>query len=323
MFSILIGNVVRAEGNPVLTSATMIVSAVANIVLDPILIFGLGPFPAMGIAGAATATVLGRSIGAAIFLTYFISGRTSYHLQPGYFMPRLRILIEIYRVGSASIMRMIAGSLIMGYTNRIAASFGVMPLAVVGIMLRFARFAFMPCVGLGQGMLPLVGYNFGAQLKERVSEVVVKAGSAGFLWGVVCWVAVMLFSVQFMAVFNTEPEFLDAGARALRIFALGLFAVGIQIVVSYFFQGIGKGMSSMVLASSRNILFRLPSLILLPRLFGLNGLWLSFPVSDFLAAALTLIWTAVQFRKLNIPFHPRYIWSQSRLNHDSAKPGSV
>ena len=172
-FALIMGTIIRAEGNPILSGTTMIISVVINIILDPILIFGWGPISAMGVAGAATATVIGRGVGGLIFLVYFISGRTSYRFRPGYFLPKLRILVEIYRVGMASIVRMTAGSLVMGLNNRIAASFGVIPLAVVGVVVRFARFTFMPTMGLGQGMMPLVGYNLG--LKKR--SVSVKSSS--------------------------------------------------------------------------------------------------------------------------------------------------
>jgi len=304
-FSLIMGIIIRAEGNPMLSGTTMVISAVINIILDPILIFGLGPIPAMGIAGAATATVIGRGVGVLIFLVYFISGRTSYRFRLGHFLPDLKTLAEIYRVGIASIVRMTAGSLVMGLNNRIAASFGVIPLAVVGVVIRFARFTFMPTMGLGQGMLPLVGYNFGAKQKERVGEIVIKAGLASFAWGLLCWVVVMLLPSRLMSIFNTDPQFLLEGAPALRIFALLFFAVGIQRILSFFFQGIGRGLPSLVLASS-SFIFRLPGLLILPQVFGLTGLWVSFPVADALSVILALVWTGIEFRRQGIRFRLRY-----------------
>jgi putative MATE family efflux protein len=305
-FSMVIGTIIRAEGNPVLASAGMIVSAVTNIILDPIIIFGLGPVPAMGVAGAAAATVIGRSVGSLIFLAYFLSKRTSFRFRPSYFLLDLQILIDIYRVGVASMARGAAGSVAQVLTNRIAASFGVIPLAIRGVLFRSASFAFMPCMGLGQGALPLIGYNFGARQKERVGEVVIKAGLAGLIWGVLCWVAVMLFSTQIMSIFNTDPQFLLEGSRALRIFALIFFGIGIQMLLSFFFQGIGQGLPSLVLASARQIVFFLPSLLILPRLFGLTGLWVAFPVADALSTVLSLVWTGVEFRRQGIRFRLHY-----------------
>ncbi len=305
-FSLVIGNIVRAEGNPLLPAVVMALSAVTNIALDPVFIFGLGPIPAMGVAGAATATVIGRGVGALILLVYFISGRTSFQFRPSDFLPTLRILFEIYRIGFASIVRMIAGSLIMVLTNRIAASFDVIALAIKGVLFRSASFAFMPTMGLGQGVLPLIGYNFGAKQKERVGEVVVKAGLASLVWGLLCCIVAMLFSTQIISIFNTEPQFLSIGSQALRIYAVAFFAIGIQMILSFFFQGIGKGLPSLVLASARQVIFLLPCLLILPRMFGLTGLWMAFPIADVLSIILTLIWTGIEFRRQGIRFRLRY-----------------
>ncbi|MFC2019831.1 MATE family efflux transporter [Chloroflexota bacterium] len=306
LFAFVVSSIIRAEGNPILASAAMIASALINIALDPVLIFGLGPIPAMGVAGAATATVIGRSVGAVIFLVYFITKRSSLHFRPGYFRLKLRIILEIYRVGLASLVRMAAGSAVMVIGNRVAISFGVIPLAIIGVLLRSASFAFMPCVGLGQGVLPLVGYNFGAKQLERVGEVVIKSSLAGLIWGIACLTAAMLFPTQIISLFNTDPQFVAEGTRALTIFAIAFFTVGIQIPLSFFFQGIGRGLASLVLASSRQIIFLLPCLLILPWLFGLTGLWVAFPAANVLSALLTLIWTIVEFRKLHIPIRLRY-----------------
>jgi putative MATE family efflux protein len=284
----------------------MIVAALTNIILDPILIFGIGPIPAMGVAGAAIATVIGRGVAAVVLLGYFISGRSSYHLRPKHFLFRLRILKEIYRVGVASMVRMSAGSVIIALANRTAAAFGVIPLAIMGILIRASSFVFMPTVGLGQGMVPLVGYNFGARKKERVGEFVTKAGLIGLIWGMMCFLAALLFSRQIIAIFSSDPELIAAGAEALRIFSLSLFTVGLQIILSFFFQGVGKGLPALVLSSSRQIIFLLPALLVLPRLFGPAGLWAAFPVADILAVTITIVWTVIQFRQLGIPFHLRY-----------------
>ena len=305
-FPLVISNVVRAEGSPIFASMALVISAVTNIVLDPILIFGLGPIPAMGVAGAAIATVIGRGVGCLIFIVYFVSGRTSYRFKPGYFLPDLKILADIYRVGLASIVRMTAGSLVMVLANRVSASFGVTQLAIRGVLFRVASFAFMPCMGLGQGVLVLVGYNFGAGQKERVSEVTVKAGLVSFVWGALCWVAAMLFSTQVVSIFNSEPEFLVEGVQALRIFALAFFAVGVQVILSFFFQGIGKGLPSLVLASARQIIFLFPALLLLPRMFGVTGLWAAFPIADGLSFVLTIVWTGMEFRRQGMHFRVRY-----------------
>jgi len=295
-------NIIRAEGNPLLASTGMIISAVINIILDPVFIFGLGPIPAMGISGAAIATVIGRGVGAAIFIGYLVSGRSSYQLRPSYFIPRLKIIAEIYRVGFASIVRSVAGPAVMVVINRVAATFGVMPLALVGVMLRASSFAFMPCLGLGQGVMPLVGYNYGAKQIDRIGEVVFKSGLVSLVWGAVCWAAVWLFPGQIIGMFNSDPQFIAEGSRALPIFALAFFTIGIQMVLSFFFQGLGKGLASLIMTSIRQVIIPTAAILLLPRLFGLTGLWAVFPVADALGFIVTASWTSITYRQMGIPF---------------------
>jgi len=186
-------------------------------------------------------------------------------------------------------------------------------LAVLGVIFRCARFVFMVCMGLGQGMLPLVGYNFGAKQKERVGEIVVKAGLVGVIWGLMWWVVFMFFAPQIISIFNTEPQFLLEGTRGIRVFVLLFFAVGLQMIVTFFFQGIGKGLPALVLATARQVIFLVPGLLILPRLFGLIGLWVAFPVADALSIMLTLIWTSIEFRRQGIHFRLRYGQPVARL----------
>jgi putative MATE family efflux protein len=306
VFMVTIGNIVTAEGNPILASSALIVSAVLNIILDPIFIFGLGPIPAMGVAGAAVATVIGRSTGALILLIYLVSKKTSYQFKLGYFVPKLKILAEIYRVGFASMVRMIAGSATMVVANRVAVSFGVIPLAVRGVLFRASSFAFMPTFGLGQGVLPLVGYNFGANQNKRIGEVITKAGLVSLSWGILCFIAAMVFSKEIISIFNSEAQFLLEGSQALRIFSLAFFTIGIQMILGFFFQGVGKGLPSLVLASARQVIFLLPGLLIFPKLFGLTGLWAAYPVADALSFTLAVIWTGFEFRRLGIQFRLRY-----------------
>ncbi len=303
---IVIGNLVRAEGSPVVACTAVIVSAVTNIILDPILIFGFGPIPRLEVAGAALATVIGHGAGMSIFVYYFLTGRSAYRFGFRKFWPDKTIISEIYRVGMASILRMGALAVVVALANTIAASFGVIPLAVLGVVFRLARLAFMPTMGLGQAMQPLVGFNFGAQHTDRVGEVVVKAGLLGLGWGFFCWSIFMLFPSQVMSAFNSDPRFIAEGARTLRIVVLLFFAVQLQILVSFFFQGIGKAIPSLILASARQVIFLIPGLLILPQLFGVFGLWIAFPVADVLSILLTLIWIGIEFRNQGMAFQLRY-----------------
>ena len=300
-FPHIMASIIRAEGRPILPSITLIISSLANIALDPIFIFGLGPIPALGVAGAAAATIIARAIGAVIFIVYFISGRSSYRMRLVYFVPDLKIILEIYRVGISSIIRSAATFMVIGVANRIAGSFGVLPLALIGVFLRLFRFALMPCLGIGQGMLPIIGYNYGAKKKERIGEVVFKAALSGLCWTGVVWIIIMLFPSQVISIFNSNPEFIEAGVKPIRIYSLLFFFIGIQLIPGFFFQAIGKGLPATVISNSRQVISLLPLLIFLPKLLGITGLWVAFPISDTLALLFSTLWMVMELRKQEIP----------------------
>ncbi len=304
-FLTVLAELVRVEGNPMLASVAMITSGLMNCIWDPILMFGFGPFPRLGIAGAAFATSVGRGIGVSILLFYLFSGRSAYRFKPSYFLPNLKITMEIYRVGASQTARMAGGCLSQIIAATTAASFGELPLALVGIVMKASSFAFTVCMGLGQGMLPLVGYNYAAGKKDRVGELVIKASTSGFIWSALMWVAAMLFTTQILSIFSTDPNFLAVGTPAFRIFALGFFTVGTQTILTYFFQGIGKAIPALVVSSSRQLLCLAPCLFILPRIFGLTGLWAAYPVADTISIVITLIWMGIEVRNLGIPISLR------------------
>lgn len=311
VFSMILPTLIRAEGSPIFPSTVGILSAVTNIILDPALIFGWGILPAMGVQGAAIATVIARAVSMVIFMGYLISGKSEYHFKLNYFIPDLKILKEIYRTGLASIVRMGAQSLIMIPINRIALGFGVSTLAVLGVLFRIASFGFMACIGIGQGMLPLVGYNYGAKKFDRVREIVLKASFLAGIWSILCLIIVMIIPSQVMSLFNTDPEFIEKGTYAIRIFAIGFLSIGLQNTLSSFFQGIGRGLASLILSSSRQILFLLPVVLILPRFFGETWLWASFPIADAMAISMSIIWTIIEFRSLGVP-----LWVRKKLIQD-------
>ncbi|MFC1495177.1 MATE family efflux transporter [Thermodesulfobacteriota bacterium] len=298
----ILGSIIRADGNPVFTSSVGVFSSIMNIILDPVFIFGFGPIPAMGISGAATATVIAQAISTIIYLIYILLNKTGYEFRPAYFLPYPKVIADIYRIGVASIVRSGVQFLVMGVINRKTAFFGVIPLAVIGILIRMGRFVQMPSIGLGQGLLPLIGYNYGARKKERVAELVLKAAISGITWSVLCWTIIMLFPGLLMNLFNSDPAFLKEGIPAVRIYFICIFILGVQMIPGFFFQGIGKGLPATILSSAKHIFFLLPMVLLLPRLYGLKGLWISFPIADILTFLLGIFWVSMEFRRQGIFF---------------------
>jgi putative MATE family efflux protein len=306
-FPSIVSSIIRAEGSPFVASSALILSSLVNIILDPFLIFGWGVFPEMGIAGASTATIIAQGCGAILFLKYFLSAKTTYQFRLSFFWPQFKIILAIYRVGISSIVRSAGTFLVLGIANRTIATFGVTPLALLGVFLRLFRFALMPCLGVGQGLIPLVGFNFGAGNKKRVGEVVLKAGLSGFGWSGFCWLIVMLFPRQVISIFNNDPEFLNEGVRAVRIFAMIFFTLGIQLIPGFFFQAIGKGFPATIISSARYVLFLLPCLFILPSFLGIYGVWISFPLADALSFSLASVWMMLELKKNKIPLSLRFL----------------
>lgn len=300
-FIVVINNVIRAEGNAMLPMAAQVTSSVINIVLNPLFIFTLG----MGIEGAAWATVVARSIGLLIQLIYLLSPRT--HIRPRWrhMAPDVGIWIETYRVGFASIARNGIQAGIIAFATSIAAGFGDLAVAAIGIVFRLQMFVMMPCFGLTQGFLPLVGFNFGAGKMDRVRRVTILAASWATAVTTVAFVLFVGIPHILVRPFAPDPELAELAARALRLVSLGLAPAGGVVLFSAFFQGIGRGFPALVLSSSRQLLFFVPALLVLPRIMDLDGLFLAQPFADLLSLALSVAWITYQFRQLGIPLFAR------------------
>jgi putative MATE family efflux protein len=298
----IFSNIIRADGNPVFSSTVSIGSALLNVALDPVFIFGFGRVPAMGIRGAAIATVISQVMSTLIYLGFIVSGRTAYKFRPGHFLPDLGIIVGIYRVGVASIVRSGAQFVVMGVINNTAAAFGVVPLAIMGVLVRAGRFIQMPILGLGQGTLPVMGFNYGAKKLDRVGELITKSVTAGSAWSVLCWIAIMLFPTQIMSAFSGESQFMVEGATAIRLYSLAFFTLGLRMVPGNVFQAMGKGLPATVLTAAQTVGFLLPAVLVMPTFLGLTGLWLAFPVADVLGLILGQVWLNMELRKQGIRF---------------------
>lgn len=293
---VIVAELVRTQGSPTVASVGLVIASLADLIWSPILVFGVGPFPALGIAGAALGTLIGRIIGLALLVPY-LCFKSIYQFKPAYFLPKFRVAADIYSIGASNTLRSGAISIAQILACRAAASFGTIPLAVLGILFRIGMINIAFCIGVSQGMLPLVGYNFGARKHERIREIVVKAGLVTFAWGALWFTAAMLFPTQFLSLFSLDPEFLAGGTTALRIFALSFLTVP-EITLSSFFQGIGRAIPSLIVSSSRQLIFLIPCLLTMPYTFGLIGLWTAYPTAGAAAVTLGSAWAAFEFRKL-------------------------
>jgi putative MATE family efflux protein len=293
----ILNNLVRAEGNPVLSMKMMIVSAVANIVLDPIFIFLLG----MGVRGAAVATLLSKVIGVAIMLYYFVSGRSVLRFRFSALKLRWKTIADIYKIGFPAMILQFSNNISLIVTNIILAAFGHVPIAVMGLIFRLQMFAIMPALGISQGFLPIAGFNFGAGKLDRIKEALLKAVFAGTILMTLAGLVFFLVPNFFIGIFSSEKELLEIGKQAMRITVSTFPFIAIQIVSSTFFQAIGKGIPALLLSLLREVVLYIPFILLMSDLYGLTGVWVSRPLSDFAAFLLTFILIANELKKQGIP----------------------
>lgn len=303
-----LNNVVRGEGNPKLSMYVMIISALINIALDPIFIFALG----MGVRGAAVATVLAKIVGVVIMLRYFTSGKGEIKINLACLRLRRDTIQKIYVIGFPVMILQISTNLSLVVANNILAAYGHLPIAALGLIFRLFMFALMPVIGVSQGMLPIIGYNFGAGKMVRIRETLVKGvaistGIATFFGAVY-----FIWPRMFISIFSREPELIALGSEALRIMVVMFPLIGAQVVFSTYFQATGKGMPSLLLSILREVILFIPFLLIFSELLGLSGVWLSRPVSDLLAFLVTYFLITRELRRQGIPLRPSALPVQER-----------
>ncbi len=309
MFFLLmtLNNVVRAEGNPVLSMNMMIISAVANIILDPIFIFTLG----LGIRGAAIATVLAKIVGIVMMLHYFLAGKSVLKLRLSSLKLRWQTILNVYKIGLPAMILQFSNNISLVVTNVVLACYGYIPVAVMGLIFRLQMFAIMPAIGIAQGLLPIVGYNFGARKIDRVREAFLKSVAAGTIFITLAGIIFFLTPSFFLGIFSKEKELLALGTYAVRIMVIMYPCIAVQIVSGSFFQAIGKGIPSLVLSLLREVIVFIPFLFLLSERYGLTGIWAARPVSDFVAFLLTFYLIYFEFKRQGIPLQLRLRLLQS------------
>jgi len=288
-------NILRSEGQAKAAMKTMITGAVINIILDPIFIFVFH----MGVKGAALATVISQLCAVIYIFLFFASGKTILKVQVRYLRINLSILKEVVVIGMSSFLRNVAASVMFALVNNSLGNYGGdMAIAAYGIIQRVLRFIVMPIIGIAQGMQPIVGFNYGALRFNKVQEVMRIAIISATFAVTFGMVMIQLFGPFFMRLFSDDAELVALGAHAMRLMTMAYPVIGFQIVSTTVFQALGKARESLVLSLSREIIFLIPLVMVLPRFMGLTGLWYSFPIADFLASLLTLMFFMRLMRQL-------------------------
>ncbi|EFK07494.1 MATE efflux family protein [delta proteobacterium NaphS2] len=294
-FSMSINDAVRAEGNARMAMLTVVAGALLNIVLDPIFIYVLK----MGVRGAAVATVISMGLSSGVLLLYFVSGMSEIPVGLRYLRLSGHVIKEMMSVGSSAFVRMGAMSFMVALLNHTLSRYGGdMGIATFGVVFRMLSFIFMPIMGLSMGLQPVVGFNYGAGLFPRVRQSIKWALIASVILATAGFLVVLLFPEAIMKVFTKDPGLVTSGSNALRLCMFFLPLAGCQVVGAAFFQALGKAVPALLLSLSRQVLALIPLIVLLPRFYGLNGIWLSFPVADVVTFIVTMALVMGELRKM-------------------------
>jgi putative MATE family efflux protein len=296
LFRLMARNVFHAAGDMTKPMIFIVVGALANAVLDPFLIFGWGPFPEMGIGGAALATTISGGLAAAIGCYYLVANKSVYRLRLHHLKPDLSIIPQIYRVGLPETLMDITEAVVFLMFNHIVAGFGALSLAALGIAFRVADMVFIPIIGLAHALLPIVGFCFGARLWGRLWAAVRHGTLAVVVVLAIGTVLLEIFAPQVIAIFNNSPELLAIAVPGMRILISAVVLVGAAIMFITTFQGLSKGWTAIALSLVRQLGILLPALIILPGLMGLNGAWLALPISDAGGAIVAGLWLYREYR---------------------------
>lgn len=288
---IMFERLLQSTGNTVLTMLTQGIGAVTNIILDPILIFGLGPFPKMGVAGAAVATVTGQIVGAVLGLIINFRFNKELNLKPSYLKPRGNIIKRIYAVGVPTMVMNSIGSVMVFGLNKILISFTDAATAVFSIYYKLQSFIFMPVFGLNNGMVPIIAYNYGAQKADRILQTMKLASATATVIMLIGLGVAELFPAWLLGIFNASEEMLTIGVPALRIICTCFVFAGFGIVAGSVFQALGHGMLSMTVSIVRQLVVLLPVAWLLSLTGRLELVWLAFPLSELFSVVLCVFFT--------------------------------
>ena len=299
LFHIYFEKIFQATGNMLVPMVLMLIGALTNIVLDPILIFGLFGFPEMGVAGAAAATVIAQFVSCILSVAWFFLRPQPIRLSLRGFRPDGGMIRRIYAIGIPSSVMMALPSVLVGLLNAILTPLSEAAVAMFGVYFKLQTFVYMPANGLVQGMRPLVSYNYGAGLHARMHRTVrlslLTAGgimAAGTL-------LFLLVPDALLRLFDADAEMLAIGIPALRIISLGFVISSVGVVLAGAFEALGRGGPSLAVSLLRQLLIIPPLALLLSRFWGLTGIWITFPAAELFAAAAAVLLYRRLFRQLS------------------------
>lgn len=294
--------ILQSTGRTLHTMITQTTGAIINIILDPILIFGLFGFPKLGVAGAAIATVSGQICAAILATVLNIKCNPDVHISFKGFKPEMQYIKTISSVGVPSIIMSSVGSVMTFGMNKILITFSSTAVAVFGVYFKLNSFIFMPIFGLNNGMVPIVSYNYGARNRKRLTKTV----NLAMIYAVALMlVGLSLFRIipdKLLGLFDASEHMIEIGVPALRIISLSFAFAGVCIVISSCFQALGHGVLSMMVSITRQLIVLLPSAFIIAKITGnVDSVWWSYNIAEIFSLSLSLIFFKNLYNKIIKP----------------------
>lgn len=288
-------NIIRAEGNPKQSMVIMLFGTLLNVILDPILIFRFD----MGIKGAAIATIIAQMSSSLLALRYFVSGKSILNLKKSSFILSFVMVKQTILLGTSTLIRQLGGSIVAILMNNYLGIYGGNEaIAAYGMINKLTIFFLMPMFGIVQGFQPIAGFNYGAKKYHRVREVMKYTMFVCSIYGLTISIINIFFTRQLLLMFVADENVIEIAIIALRLLMSTMVLIGIQVIGASYFQAIGDSFFAIVFGLSRQFFILIPILIILPKFFGLLGIWMSSPIADIIATILTTIGVFFALKKL-------------------------
>lgn len=276
----------QAVGNMKVPMTSLMCGCIANIILDPVLIFGLGPFPKMEIQGAAFATGMGQVLTFAIYLIAYFIRPIPLHINWQYLIRDSKMDFKLYAIGIPAILNLALPSLLISALNAILAGFSQIYVVVLGIYYKLQTFLYLPANGIIQGMRPLIGYNYGAGEHKRVKQIYSVTLCMNTVIMILGTIICLVLPGQLIGLFATNQETISAGQTALRIISAGFIVSSVSVTSSGALEGLGKGTPSLIISLFRYAVIIIPSAFVLSRILGAAGVWSAFWIAETITAVI-------------------------------------
>lgn len=284
MLGLSFEKIFQAVGRMKVTMAALLTGCVSNILLDPVLIFGLGPFPELGISGAALATGIGQALTLLVYLAAYRLIPIPVRLRRDCLRPDATLDRKLYGVGVPAILNLALPSLLISVLNGLLSVYSQSYVVILGIYYKLQTFLYLPASGIVQGMRPLIGYNYGAGERGRVRQLYNATLCASGIIMAFGTAVCLLWAEPLMGLFTTQPDTIQAGGTALRIICAGFVISSVSVTSSGALEGLGKGGQSLVISLCRYVVVILPAAFLLCQAFGPDGVWHAFWITEAVTA---------------------------------------